>query len=51
MQSPLPYGQVGYNGAVNLPVTVMTSNVTQGTTQPWQQPVSPPKYEEVVQNQ
>ncbi|XP_060558256.1 protein shisa-5-like [Ruditapes philippinarum] len=51
MHSPLPYGQVGYNGAINMPVTIMTSNVTPGTTQQWQQPVAPPKYEDIAPKQ
>ncbi|XP_060558257.1 uncharacterized protein LOC132718564 [Ruditapes philippinarum] len=51
MHSPLPYGQVGYNGAINMPVTIMTSNVTPGTTQQWQQPVAPPKYEDIAPNE
>jgi hypothetical protein len=49
--SPLPYGQVGYNGTVNMPDTILTSNMTQGTTQQWQQSADPPNYEQVVEKQ
>ncbi|XP_060558258.1 uncharacterized protein LOC132718565 isoform X1 [Ruditapes philippinarum] len=41
IRSPPPYEQVGYNGTINRPVTIMTSNVIPGTTQQWQKPVAP----------
>ncbi|XP_060558264.1 uncharacterized protein LOC132718568 [Ruditapes philippinarum] len=41
IHSPLPCGQTGYNGTVNSPVVIMTSNVTPGTTQQMLKPVAP----------
>ncbi|XP_060558263.1 uncharacterized protein LOC132718567 isoform X2 [Ruditapes philippinarum] len=46
IHNPLPFGHAGYS-----PVMIMTSNVTPGSMQQWQQPVAPPKFEEIDSQQ